>query len=168
MRRQMSQYGVSQGLVQEMHKITWTWSSFFSRWEAEIVLSVLHHLIFLSFLGRRQPLNVPLSASDLQQCKSRKVEGETQSVIWANCHRQFSHYSGAEGVGSKNQPWWEVSDPLPVVTWEWQDYAILQANLSSSQPTQRPAPQRLKCGSHWAFTRHLFSVVLGRTKNHLD
>ena len=39
-----------------------------------------------------------------QQCKSKKKEGETLSVIWVSHHRQCSHFCGAEGVGSKNQP----------------------------------------------------------------
>ena len=57
-----------------------------------------------------------------------------------------------------------ASDPLPSLwrTWEWQDHVILQANPFSNQTD--PAPQCEKCGSDWTYTRHLFSVGLGRTK----
>ena len=63
-------------------------------------------------------------------------ERETLSVIWVSHHRQCSHICGAEGVGSKNQPWAGSAWPLLWLTWEWQDYAILQANPFSNQLSQ--------------------------------
>ena len=72
-----------------------------------------------------------------QQCKSEEEkEGETLSVIWVSHHRQCSHFCGAESVGSKNQPWASRAWPPLWLTWEWQDYAILQANPFSNQLSQ--------------------------------
>ena len=71
-----------------------------------------------------------------QQCKSEEKERETLSDIWVSHHRQCSHLCGAEGVGSKNQPWASSAWPLLWLTWEWQDYAILQANSFSNQLSQ--------------------------------
>ena len=58
------------------------------------------------------------------RCLNERDEGEeagreTPPVIWVNRHRQCSHNSGAEGVGSKNQPWQEAFDFLPTVSKRW-------------------------------------------------
>ena len=71
-----------------------------------------------------------------QQYKSKEKERETLSDIWVSHHRQCSHLYGAEGVGSKNQPWANSTWPPQWLTWEWQDYAILQANPFSNHLSQ--------------------------------
>ena len=72
-----------------------------------------------------------------QQCKSEEEkEGETLFVIWVSHHRQCSHFCGAEGVGSKNQPWASSAWPPLWLAWECQDYDNLQANPFSNQLSQ--------------------------------
>ena len=66
----------------------------------------------------------------------RKGKRETLSDIWVSHHRQCSHFCGAEGVGSKNQSWARSAWPPLWLTWEWQDYAVLQANPFSNQLSQ--------------------------------
>ena len=84
--------------------------------------------------NRNDTLLLVVSSATMQV--QRGKERETLSVIWLSHHRQCSHICGAEGVGSKNQPW-ANSAWLPLrLTWEWQDYAILQANPFSNQLTQ--------------------------------
>ena len=74
-----------------------------------------------------------------QQCKSEEKERETLSDIWVSHHRQCSHLCGAEGVGSKNQPW--ANSAWPPQWLPWQDYAILQANPFSATV---PAPHLME------------------------
>ena len=40
-----------------------------------------------------------------------EADGEIPPAIWVTCHRQYSHYCGAEGNKSKNQMKQAASDP---------------------------------------------------------
>ena len=82
--------------------------------------------------------NTLLLAGSPAAMQVRKKERETLSDIWVSHHRQCSHLCGAEGVGSKNQPWANSAWPPQWLTWELQDYAILQANPFSNQLSQHP------------------------------